>query len=201
MARVVTSFEVRAVLREPEWEAVRAAFGREDMEPWLGFLDGAHVDLVRTPPARSDALATDPELCHLAGNRFVFLSLFADVVEGEPKLGVAEARASWTEILARLRRHGARPFLLNVFRNVAEPRGEAPLRDPSGMRERIRRFNQLAAQLTSNGAAVLVDIDGALASAGGRSLAVDFAWTMGPAVTEAASAVLQAVSAAVVLAS
>jgi hypothetical protein len=183
---------VTLFLRDAESQAVRAALAP----------DGVLGDVVTERPLAADALAATlaaDRTRYALDGRAVFVSLYSELERGDGGARDLEAtQRAWVELLSRLRAVGASPYVLNVFRHVREARGDAPLRDPTGLRERIRGLNLVGEHLAWRGQAVLVDVDRALSSIGGRQLQADFTWSEGEgldkAIAAAATAVVEALS-------
>jgi hypothetical protein len=191
--------KVAVFLSEAECKAVRKAFA-----PQSGFSDSETEFASRAPlPAEVllSGLEAEPTAFDLEG-RMVFLSLYSALAHEDGRLPqpdvLERSKEHWEKLLARLRGVATRTYLLNVFRHVRESRTGGPHRDPSGLRAYIRRLNRMGDELTSGGDAVLVDIDRALASAGGRALHDDFRWSEHEgaegAIAAATAAVVEAVN-------
>lgn len=95
------------------------------------------------------------------------LSLLPDVDRAEP---FAETEARWRARLALLAAGAAPVLICTVFRCIADRR------TPAGLEriERIRRLNRMAADLSHDLGATIVDIDRAFAHIGGRILQTDY---------------------------
>ncbi|HEY3888721.1 MAG TPA: hypothetical protein VGL73_09105 [Caulobacteraceae bacterium] len=97
----------------------------------------------------------------------IVLSLLADVDRDEP---FVETEARWRARLAQLAKGAAPVLICTVFRALADRRA------PGGLQrvERIRRLDRMAADLSHDLGATVVDIDRAFAHIGGRVLKTDY---------------------------
>jgi hypothetical protein len=97
----------------------------------------------------------------------IVLSLLPDVDSEEP---FAETEARWRARLAQLAKGAAPVLICTVFRCLADRRS------PDGFErvERIRRLDRMAADLSHDLGATVVDIDRAFAHIGGRVLQTDY---------------------------
>jgi hypothetical protein len=84
----------------------------------------------------------------------------------------------WAEVESRLRasyaalaRHETPVFICTVFRHVGE--GAEPAREKS-IRDRIHRLNLLAAEISRETSAFVIDLDRVLADVGARNLETDY---------------------------
>ncbi len=97
----------------------------------------------------------------------IVLSLLPDVDRREP---FAETEARWRARLALLAEGTAPALICTVFRALADrwaPGGQQRI-------ERIRRLDRMAADLSHDHGATIVDIDRAFAHIGGRVLKTDY---------------------------
>jgi hypothetical protein len=97
----------------------------------------------------------------------IVLSLLSEVERREP---IAETEARWRARLAGLAEGAAPVLICTVFRHLTERRA------PGGPErlERIRRLDRMAADLSCDLGATVVDIDRAFAHIGGRVLQTDY---------------------------
>ncbi len=97
----------------------------------------------------------------------IVLSLLADVDRDEP---FAQTEARWRARLAQLSTGTAPVLVCTIFRHLADRRS------PAGLKriERIRRLDRMAADLSRDLGATVVDIDRAFAHIGGRVLQTDY---------------------------
>jgi hypothetical protein len=102
----------------------------------------------------------------------IVASLLPEVARDEP-LSSIEAR--WRSQLSALST-GPAPsvFLCTVFRHVARDAPAPPKSGESEMRERIRRLNLFALELSHDTGIGIIDLDRALAHIGARVLAADY---------------------------
>jgi hypothetical protein len=93
----------------------------------------------------------------------------------EPPLSAEAAAGHWRAIVAEALACGATAVVVcNVFRHVAGPPGHRHYGAPESLRERIHRFNLLAAELSRQTGAYVFDLDRLLARTGARWLQTDF---------------------------
>jgi hypothetical protein len=91
-----------------------------------------------------------------------------------PYAPMPQVKMRWHALLERLGKEGVSVLLCNVFRHVgSEPLGPDFL-TPAALRERARRLNLLAVELSHQYEADLADIDARLAAIGARPLQDDF---------------------------
>jgi hypothetical protein len=131
-------------------------------------------------PAGGALTATEP-------GGLVVASLLPDVARASEPMAAVEAR--WRAQLSSLPQAAAPPFICTVFRRVSD--------DPTGqVLERIRRLNLLAAELSHDTGALVIDIDRVFAHIGARTLKTDYRMAGALAAEAAAHTIVGALLAA-----
>src|SRR5207302_7755388 len=98
----------------------------------------------------------------------------ADHFLPEPAIALDAAAAHWRTICTALLQTGAtHVFLCNIFRRVPEI-AHCYYGTRESLQERIQRFNVLAAEVSQDTGAYVIDLDRALADIGGRVLQTDY---------------------------
>lgn len=121
----------------------------------------------------------------------VVTSLLPELARHSESLVATEAR--WRGQLLSLTAMAVPAVLIcTIFRHVADPARGQPDSRPS-TRERIRRLNLLAIELSHDTGAGVVDIDRVCAHVGARALATDYRLTGRVAAEVAASAIVSSV--------
>jgi hypothetical protein len=150
-----------ALALEAEWPGLVA--GAEQLSDCLG------QAAARSWPVRLERLAPDAEVPAARAPTAIIVSLLAEAERVEEPFGQTEAR--WRGRLIRLLDLGAPVFVRTVFRHIAD-RANAGTVSP--VLERIRRLNLMAAQLSNELGAQVIDIDRAFAHIGARALQSDY---------------------------
>src|ERR1017187_1295307 len=164
---------IRAIATEQERDALRLATQRVTDSLTAAGADGI---LVESALGDSDASADRYD-----ENNIVIVSLLRelDPVSGPWKENERRLR----ELATRLGRGNGLLYIMTVFRHVSKDE-DPELADMR--RVRIRRLNLLAAELSRQTGALLIDIDRALADVGARVLGADYR-LQGPLAAEAAA--------------
>jgi hypothetical protein len=101
----------------------------------------------------------------------------ADHFVPEPVIALDAAAAHWRAICSAILQTGAsHVFLCNVFRRVPGI-AHRYYETPESPQERIQKFNLLAAEVSQDTGACVVDLDRSLADLGGRLLKTDYRLT------------------------
>ena len=102
----------------------------------------------------------------------VIASMFPEVARNE---SIARTDARWRKQLSSLPAVSAQSvFLCTVFRHVSPNAAKQPSDARPAITERIRRLNLLAADLSHDTGAGIIDIDRAFAHVGARALETDY---------------------------
>lgn len=113
----------------------------------------------------------------------VILSLMPDLRRDDEAISQTEAR--WREALGALMPRVPSVFLCTLFRHVPATATRDGLAACTALRERIRRLNLLAAELSHDTGALVLDIDRVFAHLGARALKTGYSLA-GPRAAEAA---------------